>query len=341
MPHSSGLERIKRKVETKETKRKVETKKTKRRPSSSRQAAGSPAQDRDKSIAYQNKDIVSKLFGDRMKGKPLSLFGLGSDLKVVDVRPTNIPIVRARELRMDNLFELEDGSVAILDYESTCKEEDLTKYGRYILDVIDRYLREGKRPDVHMMVLYTADIEEAGTVLDRTACRIRTEAAYLVGVPSERWLAEARDRIAGGRVTDEVLMHLVILPLTYRGQEMKQKAIRQCVDLARQIPDKEQETFVLSGILSFTDKVIDKETTRYIKEVLGMTQVGRMLMDEGRQEGRREGRQEGRLEGRQEEARQTAMNMLQSGRFSVEEIKGFIPSLSLDAIEQIAESMGS
>ena len=341
VPHSSGLERIKRKVETKETKRKVETKKTKRRPSSSRQAAGSPAQDRDKSIAYQNKDIVSKLFGDRMKGKPLSLFGLGSDLKVVDVRPTNIPIVRARELRMDNLFELEDGSVAILDYESTCKEEDLTKYGRYILDVIDRYLREGKRPDVHMMVLYTADIEEAGTVLDRTACRIRTEAAYLVGVPSERWLAEARDRIAGGRVTDEVLMHLVILPLTYRGQEMKQKAIRQCVDLARQIPDKEQETFVLSGILSFTDKVIDKETTRYIKEVLGMTQVGRMLMDEGRQEGRREGRQEGRLEGRQEEARQTAMNMLQSGRFSVEEIKGFIPSLSLDAIEQIAESMGS
>ena len=53
---------------------------------------------------------MSKLFGDRMKGKPLSLFGLGSNLKVVDVRPMNIPIVQARELRMDNLFELEDGS---------------------------------------------------------------------------------------------------------------------------------------------------------------------------------------------------------------------------------------
>ena len=79
-------------------------------------------QDQDTSIAYQNKDIVSKLFGDRMKGKPLSLFGLESDLKVVDARPTNIPIVRARELRMDNLFELEDGSAAIFDYESEYRE---------------------------------------------------------------------------------------------------------------------------------------------------------------------------------------------------------------------------
>ena len=73
--------------------------------------------DTDTAIAYHNKDIVSKFFGDRMKGKFLSLLHLKSDLKVVDVRPTNIPIVQARELRVDNLFELEDGSVAFLYYE--------------------------------------------------------------------------------------------------------------------------------------------------------------------------------------------------------------------------------
>ena len=57
-------------------------------------------------IAYQNKDIVSKLFGEWMKGKPLSLFDLPTNLKVIDIRPTNLPIVQAKELRMDNLFEL-------------------------------------------------------------------------------------------------------------------------------------------------------------------------------------------------------------------------------------------
>lgn len=265
--------------------------------------------DTDTAVAYQNKDIVSKLFGDRMKGKPLSLFGLRSNLKVVDVRPTNIPIVQARELKMDNLFELEDGSVAILDYESVYKKANFTKYGRYIMDVIDRYLREEKEPDIHMMVLYTADIEEAKASMERTACRLQVEASYLAGVPSEEWMEDARKRIEEGTITDEMLMHLVILPLTYKGEEKKQKAIKECVNLARKISDKEQETFVLAGILSFTDKVISEKTRQYIKEVLGMTQVGRMLIDEGR----REGRQEGRREGDMERARKTALNMLKRG----------------------------
>lgn len=129
-------------------------------------------------IAYQNKDIVSKLFGEQMKGKSLSLFGLNTKLKVIDIRPTNIPVVQAKELRMDNLFELEDGSLAILDYESDDKEANFVKYGYYILNVINRYLKEGQNPDIHMMVLYTADIEKAKTTLERTACCIHVEAAY-------------------------------------------------------------------------------------------------------------------------------------------------------------------
>ncbi len=283
----------------------------------------------DSRIAYQNKDIVSKLFGQMMKGKPLSLFGLKTDLKVVDARPTDIPIVQARELRLDNLFELEDGSVAIIDYESVWKETNFIKYGRYILEVIERYLQEGKRPDIHMMVLYTADIEKAANLMKRTACIIEVEVAYLTGISSEEWLDHVKAGIADSQVSDEMLMRLILLPLTYKGEERKQTAIKACVELARQIPDQSQEAFALAGILSFTDKVINDETKQYIKEVLGLTQVGKMLMDEGRregwqegrregrQEGRREGRQEGRREGRQEgkqeEARKNARNMLKRG----------------------------
>lgn len=62
-----------------------------------------PKTNEKSTISYQNKDIVSKLFGEQMKGKSLSLFGLDTNLKVMDIRPTNIPIVQAKELRMDNL----------------------------------------------------------------------------------------------------------------------------------------------------------------------------------------------------------------------------------------------
>ena len=236
-------------------------------------------------ISYQNKDIVSKLFGEQMKGKSLSLFGLDTNLKVTDIRPTNIPIVQAKELRMDNLFELEDGSVAILDYESQFKETNFTKYGYYIMNVINRYLNEGKTPDIHMMVLYTADIETAKTTLERTACRIKIEAAYLTGTPSEQWLIEIKESLANQIISDKTLMRLILLPLTYKDEEKKQETIKLCVNLAQKIPDKEQETFALAGILAFTDKIISNSTKKYIEEVLGMTQVGQMLMDKGRKEG--------------------------------------------------------
>lgn len=50
--------------------------------------------------------------------------------------------------------------MAILDYESEYRKENFTKYGRYVIDVIDRYLREGKEPDIHMLVMYTAILRE-------------------------------------------------------------------------------------------------------------------------------------------------------------------------------------
>ena len=199
--------------------------------------------------------------------------------------------------------------------ESEYRKSNFIKYGRYVMDVADRYLKEGKEPDIRMLVLYTADIEKAETAFERTACSIRTEAAYLVGVPSGEWMEEARRSIAEGTIPEKVLMHLVLLPLTYKGEERKQEAIRECVELARQIPDKGQESFVLAGILTFTDKVINKETRQYIKEVLGMTQIGKMLMDEGRQAGIQEGRQAGI----QEEARKNARNLLKRGT-SLEEV---------------------
>ena len=79
-----------------------------------------------------------------------------------------------------------------------------------------------------------------------------------------------------------------MLPLTYKRDEEKQTAIRESVELARQIPDKDIESFVLSGILAFTDKVINEKTRNHIREVLSMTQVGKMLIDEGRMEERNE-----------------------------------------------------
>lgn len=98
-------------------------------------------------------------------------------------------------------------------------------------------------------------------------------------------------------MSDEELMEFIVLPLTYKGTEAKQEAVKDAVELAKQIEDKEEQTFLLSGILVFADKIIDSETAKYIREVMCMTQVAELFLEEGRAEGRVEGRAEGsRLE---------------------------------------------
>ena len=77
-------------------------------------------------IAYQNKDITSKVLAERFQGKTFRVYGL--DLpQIIKAGPTNIPAVTASELRIDNLFELADCSVAIVDYESIYKKENKIK----------------------------------------------------------------------------------------------------------------------------------------------------------------------------------------------------------------------
>ena len=109
-------------------------------------------------IAYQNKDITSKVLAENFKGKTFRVYGL--DLpEIREAKPTNIPAVRANELRMDTLFELEDDTVAILDYESDYDKNDKIKYLNYLTGVANRYQKEKKDcPHLRMVVIYTGDI---------------------------------------------------------------------------------------------------------------------------------------------------------------------------------------
>ena len=92
-------------------------------------------------IAYQNKDITSKILGEKLKNKSFSVYGVKVP-KIIRVLPTNLPAIQANELRIDNLFLLEDGSLALVDYESDYKHEDKIKYLDYIARTIKRCMEE-------------------------------------------------------------------------------------------------------------------------------------------------------------------------------------------------------
>lgn len=68
-------------------------------------------------IAYQNKDILFKILGQTYREKSFAAYGI--DLPPIrELLPTTLPKISANERDIDNLFLLEDGTYAIVDYEA-------------------------------------------------------------------------------------------------------------------------------------------------------------------------------------------------------------------------------
>lgn len=247
-------------------------------------------------IAYQNKDITSKLMAETLKGKSLAAFGL-PELKIVDILPTNLPVIESNELRLDNLFLLSDGSLAIIDYESSFSRENFVKYLNYIARVIRRFAVRRELKDLKqlkMVVIYTADVERAEERYDLGGLILIVESAYLIHLDGSQIYDRLKHKIdAGEKLAEEELMELMILPLTVKGKKRKQETIEKAVTLSKRLPDREGQLKVIAGILTFTDKVIDRAYAKKLEEEMQMTLVGQMLMDEGYQRGMEKGMEKG------------------------------------------------
>ena len=97
-------------------------------------------------------------------------------------------------------------------------------------------------------------------------------------------------------------------------------------------------------LYALADKFLAGDELVEIMEVLRMTRLGQMLVEEGRQEGREEGRQEGREEGREEgheESRtEIILNMLSKNQFSFEEIAELV-GVTVEKVEEIQRCLKS
>lgn len=236
-------------------------------------------------ITAQNKDVVSKWFGETMKNRSLSVYGFDVP-KIVDVRPTNLPAIETNEKRMDNLFLLEDGSYALLDYESDYRLSNKVKYAGYVLRLLRRLQKEGidiANLRIRIIVIYTADVtrEQTRDTLNVGDVIIYTTEGFLSEIPSEEVKSRIQRKIEQKQpVDDRDLMELIILPLTYKGKENQRQAAHEAVNLAKEIEDEGMQEMALAGILSFSDKIIDKELANEIRRCLSMTKVGAIIARE-------------------------------------------------------------
>ena len=211
---------------------------------------------------------------------------------------------------VDNLFLLEDGTYAIVDYESVYKRINKIKYLNYIARVMEKYYIEDDNFNLRLIVIYTGDVDQAEPDL-KTACfTLHAEQAFLAQIDGKAAFQEIQEKLQAGKPLDnDDLMKLVILPLTVPGTEGKQEMLEAVVGLAEQLEDEEQQVFILSGVVVASDKFIQKEYMEQIRRKINMTQIGQMYEKEKIEYGNQRAK-EAAKEAAREAAKEMARAML-------------------------------
>ena len=93
--------------------------------------------------------------------------------------------------------------------------------------------------------------------------------------------------------------------------------------------DEEAQSFLLSGMLVFSDKVITRKDSKRIKEWLMLTKVGQLFEEE---------KLEAVLQAKKEEKKQVVEKMIRKG-FSNTEILDIIDGISKTDVEAIRNEM--
>lgn len=237
----------------------------------------------DTEIAYQNKDITSKVMAEEFEGETFAVYGVKLP-KIVRVEPTNLPAIEANELRMDNLFYLEDDSYLIVDYESEYDYSNMLKYMGYIVRVAKRLYNElGKVPKIRMLVIYTADVERGRTnPYVKAGCfGFKVTEAFLSDLDTKEIWRRVSNKVNSGRaISSKEKMELIVYPLAFKAKKDKQKAVGDAISLAEKLPGDKQRIFVLKCLAVFADKIIRDEDARRIKEALMMTKVDKLIYED-------------------------------------------------------------
>ena len=205
-------------------------------------------------IAYQNKDILFKIPGQTYKEKSFAAYGIA----LPPIREL-LPAVPVGGGFVDSLFLLEDGSYAVVEYTSGCHKADMIRYPEHIAEIMKRYDREDGSFGLHLVIIYTGDVEKAESVFDFGCLALHPEQVFLSRMDGEAEAEAIGQKIRSGLpLTDDDLMELVVLPLAVPDPEGKAQLFDRILAMAEEIPDEGQRAFVPAAMALATEKYINR-----------------------------------------------------------------------------------
>ncbi|HJB28169.1 MAG TPA: hypothetical protein IAA06_05160 [Candidatus Blautia faecavium] len=247
-----------------------------------------------KGPVFHSEDVAQKItaafFGDDI----LPHYGLSG--RVMSIAPTELQDIQVNNLYQDFNYVMEDGSWKHLEFESTdITLKDLKRFRayealasyQYEVDITTYIICSGKVQNPKSQFTSGMNTYRAVTI----SMGDRDAGAYI------HTLQEKRE--CGGTITRSDLVWLALCPIM--GGDMPQKErIQAALELIKNNGSicKEDKKTLEAVLYVLAAKFLQPSELEEIREVMQMTKLGELLVEEGRSQGLTEGREEGKKEGR-------------------------------------------
>ena len=269
----------------------------------------------------KHEDLIMKKAMDVFAEEGLKFFGINQ--KVKDSSSTEIVVLEALNLHMDYTFLMEDDTYIHFEFQTTNKgKKDLRRFRAY-----EALLSLQKEKDVTTYVVYSNNIKKAMSSLETGISKFNVKSIFMSEKNGDLIFEELEKKINNKeKLTKQELISLAFTPIM-GGKLTKAEKIIKSIRIVKS-SDSEYKYDIESMLYAFADKFLKGKDLQKVKEEISMTELGRMLIEDGRTEGRIEGRTEGKIE--------TLIKLLiKKFGFLSEEYKNKISKLSSETIDII------
>lgn len=251
----------------------------------------------------------------------------GIDKKIIVPANTEIKNIEINTNYTDYIFYADDGSYIHFEFQTTNKESDLRRFLFYDASFVYKENRK-----IETIVIYSSDIKDVKSELNMGSIKYSIKTFYMSSLDGDSIFENIKRKIEQGDNLDDVdILKLTFIPLMSSKIDKAQRAVN-CIKAAAQIKSNENKIQCISMLFALLNKFGNDEIKKSIWEVFEMTDIGRMIFEDGIKKGREEGLKEGLKEGKIE----TILKLLvkKFGKIP-EEYKGKLRNLPLEIIDII------
>lgn len=244
---------------------------------------------------------------------------LGIPYEFVSTGFTELVDLNIQTLYMDFTFLTTEDFYIHLEFQTTDKGiSDLQRFHAY--DAVYSH-KTGKK--VITYVIYSGGIKKTRAELDCGLYTYRVNPIYLQDKNADFVFRRLKEKQKNGEFLSEAdFSNLCLTPLM-SGNMSKKETIKEAMLLARQSSSAAAEK-TTAMLYALADKFLDNEELEEIKEVVRMTRLGQMLLDEGMQYGKDAGR------------KNIILRMLSKKQYSYEEIAD-VAEITVEEVKRIEQ----